>query len=112
MGTDYGHKISSKIGTIVRSVFGIVLFSDVPYSDVNCMYLTKFKFQFLRNGRWRSVWTVALSDDGREGEVSGALKVQVKHGLGGTFSKSKLNLARFVTFIKRVVGRLRVSLGE
>lgn len=30
-----------------------------------------------RNGRWRSVWTVAVSDDGRDGEVSGVLKVQV-----------------------------------
>ena len=37
MGSDFGHKFTSEIGTPVSSDFGIVPISDAPYSDVHCI---------------------------------------------------------------------------
>ena len=36
VGSDFGHRILSEIGTPGSSDIGVVPISDVPYSDVHC----------------------------------------------------------------------------
>lgn len=61
----------------ICSVFSTVV--DKAKTIVVCIEDHQFQPKNFWNGRWRSVWTVTLSDDGRECKVNGVLKVQVHY---------------------------------
>ena len=69
MGSDFEQKKMSKIGTCVNSDFGIVAFSDVPYSDVNYIFECFFFFLPLIRG----VSYIALDLEGLIPRLTGGI---------------------------------------
>lgn len=62
----------------ISSVFSTHL-EDGSKAIVACIEDHQFQPKNYWNGRWRSIWTVSLSDDGQQGDVSGLLRVQVHY---------------------------------
>lgn len=86
---------------------------------VACIEDHQFQPKNFWNGRWRSVWTMALSEDRVQAEVSGLLKVQVHYYEDGNVQlvsskevKDSVNISSDEQFAKELVRLMASSESE